>query len=194
MDSKVVKWRIRFIRADAWESRGDKAYVEASNYAGNSCSFTLVLISESQPVVVNFSSSSYEQLLLEKLSGFSIQDLVVPLAENMLKKWNKEIQIIVELLPKGRWKKGPGSNYELEYAVLAFLVEKLSEFGGHKTIKRIASLLEIEISTAKERVRICRESELLTEAGKGFRGSSEITNKARKILEKEGVIDAKKGK
>ena len=194
MDPRFVMWDIDLIRADAWNSPLDMAYAEASDYAGNSCAFTLVLISESESVVTDFSTSAYEQLLQDELSGYSIQDLVVPLAENLLSNWNKEINVIVEWLPKGRWKKGPGSLYEFEYAGLAFLVQTLSEFGGKKTTQQVASLLEIEMTTAKERIRICREQGLLTVAGKGVRGSSEITTKARKLLEKEGVIDAKKGK
>ena len=194
MNPLVTQWSIDLIRTHSWEKTGDSAYLEASNGSHDSCSFDLVMNPVGDAVVLNFNASMNSNSWYEKLGGYSIEELVVPAAETALIEWDKEIRNILEWLPKGMWRKGPGSNFELEYAALSFLVEKLNEFGGLKNIQRISVLLEIERSAAKERVRECRNRELLTTSGKGVRGYSIITAKARKLLEREGVINAKKGK
>jgi hypothetical protein len=194
MDPLVSTWTIDYIRSDSWEREGNRAYIEASNFAGDACSYELILNPLGDAVVLNFEISMFTDSWYEKTLGKTLEELVVPDAERALQNWNKETQRIAKKLPKGQWKKGPGNTYDLEYALLSLLYEKLSEFGGLKTTSRISQLLNIELSTAKERMRECRNRDFLTASSKGVRGSSKITQKARKQLIKEGVIDAKKGK
>jgi hypothetical protein len=107
-----------------------------------------------------------------------------------LKAWEREIQKIISWLPEGQWSRGPSNNSELEYAVLAFLQVTLGDFGGGRSNATIANLLAIPISTAIERVRESRHRGFLSSPGKGIRGQSILTTKARKLLKEKGVISA----
>ena len=51
----------------------------------------------------------------------------------------------------------------------------------------IAQDMQIPLSTAKERLRKAKEKEFLTNPGRGLNGQGEITEKAKKLLRKEGL-------
>ena len=187
-------WSIDRIRCDAWGSFGNVAFIEASNWTSDECSFQLVINSNEESVLLDFKitlGSNAPDLMLDI---YGIERSLVPDAEEILNNWTKEIERLITFLPKGIWRKGPGQTYQFEYAVLSLLFERLSEFGGHKTTQQIARLLEIEISTAKERVRECRNRNLLTPPGKGIRGFSNVTRRGMKLLEEKEVVNAKKNK
>ena len=190
MDTTKAIWSIDRISCNAWEDIGDYALVEASNYAHDSCSFELYRVPNGGTGVVNLQTSFYETDWREFIDIKEIENQLANDAEKALDDWERQIQRILKKMPKGQWRKGPALEKDLEYALTAYLKEKLSFFGGLKTNEILARRLEIPYSTAKERIRECRNRGFLTEPGKGVRGRSEMTAKARKILKEEGVINA----
>jgi len=193
MSSRGSAWRVTFIACDSWAHQGDRAYAEFSSIDGDAYSLEMTLNTKGEAVVSSFQMITASKMSFDR-STQGILEIVIPLIKAQLSNWNYAVHKIVGLLPKGKWKKGPGISIDYEYAILAYLCEKLSEFGGLKTTIRISQLLEIEPTTAKERIKECRKRDFLTAPSKGVRGSSKMTQKAKKLLRTKGVIDAKKNK
>ena len=71
---------------------------------------------------------------------------------------------------------------DVEYAKIAYLYTKLLATRTLNTTEELAKVMDVSLSTAKERVRACRKYNFLTKPGKGQRGQSVITFKAIKVL------------
>lgn len=190
MDPLYSTWSIERIVASSFSRSGDKARVEASNWAGDNCTLVLGWIPAGRPPVLDFFLDSSSANWWEHYVASDVEAQVASDALRILKEWEKENQRIVQLVPHGQWAKGPNNDYQFEYAVFALLRERLGEFGGLRTNEEISIRLDIPASTAKERVRECRARGLLTEPGKGIRGKGSLTAKARRILIEKGVISA----
>jgi hypothetical protein len=183
-------WGIDQVVCSQWRATGDTAAFSASNWAGDSCAGILVRTGFNQYVLTEFSIDIRTPDFWTSLPGFDVEKEVVPEIVTSLEKWNKSLDDLLSWVPKGSWPKGPSSDTDFNFAVVAFLYEDLLKFGGRSAIKILSVLMQVEESTAKERIRESRKRKFLTSPGKGVRGTSYSTSKARKILEKEGVINA----
>lgn len=190
MDSLVALWQIDRIDCASWFKAGDRAFIFGSNWAFDTCSFELFRLEDGETSLINFQFSMVSPDWWESTRPEDIESTLSQDAIKRLNGWEREIQKIISWLPSGQWRRGPGNGFDLEYAVLAFLHETLGEFGGGKSNETIANLLSIPISTSIERVRESRSRGLLSGPGKGIRGQSKMTAKAKKLLEAKGVISA----
>lgn len=189
MDPQVATWSIDRIESSAWFTEGDSAVVYGSNFAGDTCSFELMRIPD-DVVVLDFEVDWYSKDWWESIRPEDIQSDLSDEAEHQLVQWESDVRKILSQLPNGKWRKGPSNDYELEYALLALLTEKLSSFGSLRTNWVVSRLLSIPTSTAVERIRECRNRGLLSSPGQGIRGQSVMTAKARKLLKEKGVKNA----
>lgn len=190
MDPLVASWSLDHIDCSIWLEEGDTAIVHGSNFAGDSCSFELIRVPGDEvalfDLVFDWRSTNWWESTLPQ----EVEKELKSAAERKLSAWESQVRKILSWLPSGQWKKGPGNDYQFEYAVLAFLKDSLSEYGGLKTNTAVSRLLDIPVSTVVERIRECRNRGLLTIPGKGIRGHSVMTTKARKLLIEKGVIGA----
>jgi hypothetical protein len=190
VDALIANWSIDRIESAAWFEEGDSALVFGSNLAGDSCTFELFRVPDDDVALFDFNIDWVSNSWWESVLPNEVQSQLWPEAEKRLVAWDSQVKKILTWLPSGQWKKGPGNDFEFEYAVLAFLKDSLSEFGGLKTNYVISKLLQIPLSTTVERVRESRNRGLLSVPGQGIRGHSVMTAKARKILKEKGVISA----
>lgn len=190
MDAQVALWSVDRIESSAWFFEGDSALVYGSNSAGDSCTFELYKVPEDDVALVDFNINWVSNNWWESVLPKDVEEQLWPEAVKILKSWENQVNNILTWLPSGLWKKGPGNDYEFEYAALAFLKESLSEFGSLRTNHEISRLLSIPMSTSVERIRECRKRGLLSVPGQGIRGQSFMTAKARKLLTEKGVISA----
>jgi len=188
-----MPWKLVTLASDSWFLVGDSAIIKARNDDSVVAYVKLIRGENSQALVTKF-----------ELEGDSVQNFLrlntdpspelkfLALAD--LNSWEKQIREFLSWLPKGPWKKGPGNSLDFEYAVLAFVSVALAEFNGRKVVSKISDFLEVPISTTKERIRECRARGFLSEPGKGNSANSDITLECKRMLQKAGVINAKKGK
>lgn len=190
MDPQVSIWAVDHIDCSSWFQVGDSAIVYGSNWAGDTCTFQLYKLEKNDVAIVNSQISMMSPEWWESTHPADFESTLSLEAKRKLDDWVSEIHKILSWLPQGNWSRGPGNDSELEYAVLAFLQVTLGEFGGGKSNATIAKLLSVPISTAIERVRESRKRGFLSGPGKGIRGRSSLTAKARKQLLEKGVISA----
>ena len=138
MDTSGAIWGIDDISCNSWESVGDFAIVSASNYSGDRCAFELFRTPDGGSGVINFESTIYTSNWWEHFDMKSIENQLSADAEKILFDWELLIQQILKWLPKGQWRRGPAVDKDLEYALTAYLNEKLNFFGGHKTNEVLA--------------------------------------------------------
>ena len=190
MDPKVSIWGVDRIDCSSWFKAGDSAVVYGSNWAGDSCTFELYKLAENEIAIVNSQLSMMSPDWWESMDPSDIESTLSQEAQRKLDTWVTEIHKIISWLPEGQWSRGPGNSSDLEYAVLAFLQVTLGEFGGRRSNATISNLLSVPMSTAIERVRESRERGFLSAPGKGIRGQSILTARARKLLTEKGVMSA----
>lgn len=190
MEPQVNIWGVDRIDCSSWFKAGDSAVVYGSNWAGDSCTFELYKIAADEISVVNLQLSMMSPDWWESTDPSEVETTLSREAKRKLDVWESEIRKITSWLPQGQWSRGPGNNSDLEYAVLAFLQVTLGEFGGGRSNATIAYLLSVPLSTAIERVRESRNRGFLSGPGKGIRGQSKLTSRARKLLIERGVISA----
>ena len=190
MDPQVSIWGVGRIDCSSWFKAGDSAVVYGSNWAGDSCTFELYKLAKNEIAVVNSQLSMLSPDWWESTHPVDFESTLSQEAQRKLDAWDTEIHKIISWLPEGQWSRGPGNNSELEYAVLAFLQVTLGEFGGGRSNATIANLLSVPMSTAIERVRESRHRGFLSAPGKGIRGQSILTARARKLLTEKGVMSA----
>jgi len=80
-----------------------------------------------------------------------------------------------------KWPKGIAAS-DAEYARVAYLYTQLMSTKTFKTTERLAEVMEVSVSTAKERLRKARAKGFLTSPGKGRIRASVITPEAIKVL------------
>jgi len=190
MDPQVSIWGVDRIDCSSWFKAGDSAVVYGSNWAGDSCTFELYKLAKNEIAVVNSQLSMLSPEWWESTHPLDFESTLSQEAQKRLDAWETEVYKIISWLPEGQWSRGPGNNSELEYAVLAFLQVTLGEFGGGRSNATIANLLSVPMSTAIERVRESRHRGFLSAPGKGIRGQSILTARARKLLKEKGVMSA----
>lgn len=188
--STFAIWGVDQVLCSRWRFPGDYATFSASNWAGDSCSGMIAKTDPDDYALMDFSLHAQPSEFWSQFPGFDVEREVVPQVVEALESWNKGIDNLLSWVPQGAWPKGPSSSTDFNFAVIAYLYEDLMKFGGHSAIKTLSSLLVIEETTAKERIREARKRKLLSSPGKGVRGTSYSTSKAKKLLEEEGVISA----
>jgi hypothetical protein len=188
-----MTWKIVSLTCDSWFQAGDSATVRARSDDSVLASLRLIRGEDAQVFVSKFELENGSSQNFRKVNKDPLSE-IKSLALLELNLWEKHIRQVLTWLPKGPWKKGPGNSLDLEYAALAFLVVGLSEFNGRKAVTTISNFLGVPTSTGKERIRECRARGFLSEPGKGNSANSDITPECKKMLQKAGVINAKKGK
>lgn len=194
MDPQIGTWTIDSIQCDRWAEANDVAIVKASNFAFDSCDFQMVRHPEGFGVPIDIVTSMTSEDWFFTLSGNWVEELVVPQAEEKLNQWMAKVAFVSSWVAPSEWVI-PFGEYSIPdptYAALAWLYEIVGEHGWRRITTSLASRMAVPPSTAKERIRESRRRNLLTSPGKGVSGQSHMTAKARKILEKEGILNAKK--
>jgi hypothetical protein len=187
-------WKVIGISCSSWGLPEDEAQLTFSNERNELFEFTLYktenreLELKNLHLMFDLNRVADYQKFMSTLPDFKKK------AAMELKKWNMQLFEICELMPEGKWVKNSNTFLDLNFALTAYFVELLGKHGGLQSVRKMSEWLGIDEATAKERIRIVRERGFLSSPGKGVRGASQITAKARKLLEKEGVIDAKKSK
>lgn len=194
MDPQIGTWTIDSIQCDRWSEASDIAIVKASNYAFDSCNFEMIRHPDGFGIPINIDTSMRSEDWFFTLPGNWVEELVVPLAEEKLNQWMANVALVSSWVAPSEWviPFGEYAILDVTYAALARLYEVMGEYGCRKLTTFLASRMEVPLSTAKERIRESRRRNLLTSPGKGVSGQSHMTAKARKILEKEGRLNAKK--
>lgn len=194
MDPLVESWTIDSIRCDRWEEASDIAIVKASNFAFDSCYFQMIRHPEGFGVPIDIVTSMVSEDWFYTLTGNWIEELVIPQAEEILNHWMTRVELMSSWVVPSQWliPWGAFAIPDTTYASLAALYEVIGEHGCRKLTTLLAVRMDVPLSTAKERIRESRRRKLLTSPGKGVTGQSHMTAKARKILEKEGRLNAKK--
>jgi|688.fasta_scaffold375503_1 hypothetical protein len=188
--SNFAIWGVSEVICSKWRDIGDSAAFQASNWAGDSCSGMVVKTGASEYTITTFILDVSNPEFWSELPGFDVKDEVIPDVVVALEKWNTGINDLLSWIPQGAWPKGPTANTDLNFAIVSYLYEDLMKFGGRSAIRTLGSLLGIEESTAKERIRECRNRKFLTSPGKGVRGTSSSTSRAEKLLIEKGVLGA----
>lgn len=177
------------ISCSNWEAGQGTADVTAGNYAGDSLEFTVALHPKgflvAYNLVVDFYTTELSPYVADDILEHQLKDEV----ESILDKWWKEIDGLRKQMASPKWKMLPGYVVsETYYALLAFLYEKRKIYSSRNITECLATDMNCTLGAAKERIRKAREKGFLTSPGKGLVGQGEITAKARKLLEKEGLI------
>jgi len=189
----IEDWTIDELECESWEFQDDRAYVVASNKLGDSIEIEAVRHPDGFAICLD---SDLTQMRtpnwFDKLPRNFPDTLVVPVIDSLLDNWVARLQIIDAWVQEEFWVIPSGQKKipDGPYAALAFLYQTLGEFGGKKVTTAAARRMRVEPSTAKERIRESRVRNLLSSPGKGLGGQGKMTNKAMKILEKEGLIGA----
>lgn len=193
MPAAIEQWTVDEVECDSWDSQDDRANIWASNTLGDSVEIDVIRHPDGFAIALN---SDLSQMCtpnwFDKLPRDFIDTQVVPAVDEVLDNWVVRLQVIDRWVQEDVWVIPPGQKKipDVPYAALAFLYQTIGEFGSKKVTTAAASRMSVLPSTAKERIRECRVRNLLSSPGKGLSGQGKITNKAIKILEKEGLIGA----
>jgi hypothetical protein len=193
--AEISSWSIDRLVCSDWKAQNDVADVYISNYAGDSVDFQVVRTPDGDIVPFNATSDFVSNSWYLHTSESDAVDSVILEVDKRLNDWSSEIERIIPMLAPLKWKVGRGSAVpESIWALLAYLYELRASMNENKIIEALALDLKCEVSTTKERVKNLRRIGFLTAPGQGARGEGKATKEARKILEKEGLLNAKKGK
>ncbi len=193
MTAPIEDWTIDEVECDSWELQDDRAIVVASNKLGDSVEIEAIRHPDGFAISLHSDLSQMRTPnWFDKLPRDFVDLLVVPEIDNLLDNWVARLQVIDAWVQENSWVIPAGQKKipDGPYAALAFLYQTLGEFGGKKVTTAAARRMRVEPSTAKERIRESRVRNLLSSPGKGLGGQGKMTNKAIKILEKEGLIGA----
>jgi hypothetical protein len=121
-----------------------------------------------------------------------LTDNVESVFSDLVKEYLTKIDYLAGRLRGDRWEIHAGRSPKVaegiearmySYALVAELLVVLEGYGSNKPLQQIAELLEISYNTAKTRIRICREMDLLTSPGQGIK-SSKLTERSLNLLER----------
>ena len=193
--SKNQQWSITKIQCSEWLQGGDIAFVWASNWADDSISFEISWHPDGYCVYYNIELDFLSDDVFPYQGDEIVKNYILDKADEALAKWWGSVTKMRTLLATDKWqlRRGLPSDDYL-YAGLAYLYELRAKMSPLSVTKLLSEDMSVPLSTTKERIRKAREKEFLSKPGKGLNGQGEVTKKAIKLLEKEGVLDAKKGK
>lgn len=193
MVTPIEDWTIDEVECESWEFQNDRANVVASNKLGDSIEVEAIRHPDGFAIPLHSDLSQMRTPnWFDKLPRDFVESLVIPVVDNLLDNWVERLKVIDAWVQDDVWviSKGEKKIEDGPYAALAFLYQTLGELGGKKVTTAAARRMQVEPSTAKERIRECRVRNLLSSPGRGLGGQGKVTSKAMKILEKEGLIGA----
>jgi hypothetical protein len=181
-------WSIDKVVCEGWGETGSFAYAEASNWTNDSLTFEVSLHPDGYPVFYNVEVSFYsDELFAYEADGIIREQLLDELSAKLDSWWQDVIECGKNLQPK-HWAVPRGLPVaEIQYARLANLYQIRASMAPLRVTQLIAEDMQVPLSTAKERLRKAKEKEFLTNPGKGLNGQGVITEKAKKLLRKEGI-------
>lgn len=181
-------WSIDKVVCEGWGEAGSYAYVEASNWNHDTLSFEISLHPDGYPVFYNVDVDFNSGQLTAYQADEIIRDLILDeLCAKLESWWEGVIESAKNLEPKF-WEVTRGLPVaDIQYARLANLYQIRASMAPLRVTQLIAQDMKVPLSTAKERLRKAKEKEFLTNPGRGLNGQGEITEKARKLLRKEGL-------
>ena len=184
-------WSIDRIVCSQWEYQNDTADIYISNYQGDSIEFQVVRTPDGDIVPFNTTSVFRSSDWYEYTSEADAVDSVMLEVDKELNKWVDEVRRIREVVKPTAWRVGRGKAInEAVWAALAYLYELRASKYEMRIIEELASDMKCEVSTAKERVKNLRNIDFLSAPGQGVKGEGKATKEARKILKREGLLDA----
>jgi hypothetical protein len=193
--SKSQQWSITKIQCQEWLQSGDLAFVWASNWADDSISFEMSWHPDGYSVYYNIELDFLSDDVFPYQGDEIVKNYILAGAERALAEWWALVIKMRKLLAPDKWQLRRGlPSDEYLYAGLAYLYAQRAEMFPLSVTKLLSEDMSVPLSTTKERIRKSREKGFLSKPGKGLNGQGEVTKKAIKLLEKEGVIDAKKSK
>ncbi len=181
-------WSIDKVVCEGWGEAGSFAYAEASNWTNDSLTFEVSLHPDGYPVFYNVEVDFYsDELFAYEADGIIRDHLLEELSAKLDSWWQEVIECAKNLDPKN-WAVPRGfPAADLQYARLANLYQIRASMAPLRVTQLIAQDMQVPLSTAKERLRKAKEKEFLTNPGRGLNGQGEITEKAKKLLRKEGL-------
>lgn len=193
--AEISTWSIDRLVCSDWKAQNDVAGIYISNFAGDSVDFQVVRTPDGDIVPFNATSDFISNSWYLYTSESDAVDSVILEVDKRLNDWATEIERITPMLAPIKWRVGRGSAVpDSIWALLAYLYELRASMNDYKIIETLSNDLKCEVSTMKERVKNLRRIGFLTAPGQGARGEGKTTKEARKILELEGILNAKKGK
>lgn len=189
-DSGTQSWSIDKIQCSEWGNQGSVADVWASNWAHDQIAFSMSLhpdgFSVFYNIEVDFSSEDLDPYEAQQIIEMDILEQ----AEESLESWWEALKTSREFtkLKQGRIPRGLPAE-ESFYAAIAHLYVLRAQMQPLMVTQLLSQDLSVPTSTIKERIRKAREKGFLTSPGKGMNGQGEVTNKAIKLLKKEGFLN-----
>ena len=182
-------WEITKIVSSSWHQNGNVALVWASNWANDQLYFEMSIHPDGYSVSYNLEFDFYSPDLEPYMGVDIVDNEILPMAEEVLGEWWDRITQFSVLVEPKQWKAQRGLPAdESLYAAVALLYSERKRMNPLKVTSLLADDMEVPLTTAKERVRKAREKGFLTAPGKGLNGQGEVTEKAIKLLKKEGKL------
>lgn len=188
-------WSVDRIICRAWHEQNHTADIYISNYQGDSIDFQVVRTPDGDIVPFNISGDFRSSDWYEYTSEQDAVDSVILEVNKELNSWAANVQRIREVIKPSAWRVGRGRAVdESIWASLAYLYDLRASMYEQRIIEELAVDMKCEVATAKERVKNLRKIGFLSAPGQGSRGEGKATQKAIKVLKKEGILDAEKSK
>ena len=188
-------WSIDKIICGGWSKQNDTADIYISNYEGDSIEFQVVRTPDGDPMPFNVVSDFRSPDWYLHTSETDAVESVLLEIDKLLNHWGNEISRTIPFVKPSEWKVKRGLPVkDTTWASLAYLYELRASMYERKIIEALARELNCDVATMKERIKNLRRIGFLTAPGQGARGEGKATIKAKKILEREGILNAKKSK
>lgn len=184
-------WSIDRIVCSQWEEQNDTADIYISNYQGDSIEFQVIRTPDGDIVSLNTTSDFRSSDWYEYTSEADAVNSLILEVDRDLNEWADEVKRIREAVKPIAWRVGRGKAIdEAVWASLAYLYELRASKYETRIIEELARDMKCEVSRAKERIKNLRNIDFLSAPGQGVRGEGKATKEARKILKREGLLDA----
>lgn len=187
-NSNVGFWTIDKIQATEWLGIGSVASAWASNFAGDDVAFDMSWHPDGFSVVYNIEVNFFSEQLMTYQAEEIINESILGEADKRLTDWWKRVIQIRKWIQPSDWNVGRGMPAaDLHYAALAYLYALRAQMFPLKVTQLLSEDMSVPLSTTKERLRKARDKEFLTSPGRGLNGQGELTKKAIKLLNREGI-------
>lgn len=188
MFSNSQIWSIDKVVCEGWGEAGAYAYVEASNWTNDSLDFEVSLHPDGYPVFYNVNVAFYSDPVMAYQADAIIREQLLDGLNSKLDSWWQEVCVCAKNLAPKFWEVSRGLPVaDIQYARLANLYQVRASMAPLRVTQLLAQDMQVPVSTAKERLRKAKEKEFLTNPGRGLNGQGAITEKAKKLLRKEGI-------
>lgn len=187
--AEISMWRTDSIQCSRWKQTNDTANIEIGNFAGDSVSFQVVRTPDGDIVPFNTKSDFRSDDWYFYTSESDAINSKILKIDTELNEWQANIDIALEWITPKKWSVLRGQAVdEIVWAGLAYLFDLRASMFETKIVEALAEDMKIDVLLAKERIRKLRDKGFLSIVGKGQNGQGEATNKAIKLLKKEGLI------